>query len=180
MPSRWPAVLEELLSTRRGALVGYAYVFAGDLAAAEDLVHDAVLRTFSRPRNIADVRAAEAYVRKAIATTFLNGHRRHRRFLDRVHLLARDDSEPGHDHATVQRDAIHDALDLLTPRERACAVLRFFEDLTVRDIAGTLGISEGSVKRYLSDATRTLREALGDDAPGDDEARESAPVGRRA
>ena len=44
----------------------------------------------------------------------------------------------------------------LTPRERACVVLRYYEDLNVVDIAETLGISAGAVKRYLSDGLAKL------------------------
>ena len=44
----------------------------------------------------------------------------------------------------------------LTPRERACVVLRYYEDLNVVDIAETLGISAGAVKRYLSDRLAKL------------------------
>jgi len=40
-------------------------------------------------------------------------------------------------------------------------VLRHFEDLTVRDIAAHLDVSEGAVKRYLSDARRRLAPMLG-------------------
>ncbi len=58
------------------------------------------------------------------------------------------------------------ALADLPPRVRACVVLRFFDDLTVPDIAGQLGLATGSVKRYLSDGMRALELRLGalDDA----------------
>ena len=51
-------------------------------------------------------------------------------------------------------------LDALSPRERACIVLRYYEDLKVDDIADRLGISAGAVKRYLSDAHAKLADAL--------------------
>lgn len=40
-------------------------------------------------------------------------------------------------------------------------MLRFYEDLTVGEIAGHLGVSDGAVKRYLSDGVRTLQATLG-------------------
>ena len=52
----------------------------------------------------------------------------------------------------------------LAPRERACLVLRYYEDLKVADIAETLEISDGAVKRYLSDGLAKLSVALVDDA----------------
>jgi RNA polymerase sigma-70 factor (ECF subfamily) len=68
-----------------------------------------------------------------------------------------------------RRDAdVRSALGLLSPRERACVALRYFDDLTVADIAARLGIGEGAVKRYLSDGTRKLRDALDVCVPPDD------------
>ena len=52
------------------------------------------------------------------------------------------------------------ALQELAPRERACIVLRYFDDLTVPQIAASLGIAEGTVKRYLADASGKLARPL--------------------
>ncbi len=60
------------------------------------------------------------------------------------------------------RTDLEEALQRLTPRERACTVLRFYDDLTAVAIARELGISEGAVRRYLSDAAGKLRGMLGD------------------
>lgn len=157
----WESLLEELIASRRSALVGYAYVLTGNLGEAEDLVHDAVLRTFSRPRALGDVRHAEGYMRKAIATTFLNGKRKHRNFLAKVHLMADAPAAPDTAETVSEVDAVRAAMQRLTPRERACVVLRYFEQMRVREVADTLGIAEGSVKRYLSDAVAQLTRELG-------------------
>ncbi|WP_230685051.1 sigma-70 family RNA polymerase sigma factor [Cellulomonas sp. JZ18] len=53
------------------------------------------------------------------------------------------------------------ALATLPPRVRACMVLRHFDDLTVAQVAETLSLSVGAVKRYLSDGTRALEARLG-------------------
>lgn len=157
----WDQLLEALVSTRRRALVGYAYVLTGDLSEAEDLVHDAILRTFASPRTLTGLGHAEGYVRKAIATQFLNRRRSHKRLVARMHVFhdptqARDPQEsPG------TTEAVRAALQRLTPRERACVVLRYMEQMRVGEIAHTLGIAEGTVKRYLSDATARLTAELG-------------------
>jgi len=44
----WQGLLDELLRERRPALIGYAALLTGDRREAEDLVHDAVVRTFGR------------------------------------------------------------------------------------------------------------------------------------
>ena len=52
------------------------------------------------------------------------------------------------------------ALTRLTPRQRACVVLRYFEDMTIDQVAHTLGNAPGTVKRHLHDALRVLRDVL--------------------
>ena len=69
--------------------------------------------------------------------------------------------------ADVQR-----ALQALPPRERACVVLRQVEDMSIRETATALGLSEGAVKRYTADGTARLDAALGTTTTD----KESAPV----
>src|SRR5690606_41013047 len=52
------------------------------------------------------------------------------------------------------------ALARLSPRQRESVVLRFFEDMTVPQIAQTLGTSPGTIKRHLSNAMEVLRGQL--------------------
>ena len=167
MATDWRRLLDDLVSERRGALVGYAFLYTGNLSAAEDLVHDAILRTFSKPRRLGSVPEAEAYVKRAIVTTFLNSVKRKQRFRERMHLVAAADRVADDAEELGARDEVHTAVLGLPPRERACIVLRHFEAMPIRDIADALGLAEGSVKRYLSDATTTLRARLGDRAPDD-------------
>lgn len=149
-----------MVQERRSALVAYACLFVVDRRDAEDLVHDALVRTFSRPRAIADVHSAEGYVRQAVRTAFLDQTRRRRTWRNKAHLLVGDEQvRPAEESATAATD-VGQALARLAPRERACVVLRYFDDLTVVEIARDLQLSEGAVKRYLADGTRRLREAL--------------------
>jgi RNA polymerase sigma factor (sigma-70 family) len=51
------------------------------------------------------------------------------------------------------------ALRSLTPRQRAVVVLRYFEDLTERQVAEVLGVTVGTVKSQTHLSLRRLREA---------------------
>lgn len=157
----WESVLDELVRTRAPALVGYAYLLCGDRREAEDLVQDALVKTFSRGRGGLDVHNVEGYVRRAVLTTYLDGFRRRRRWAAVRHLVGTEESRSGPEAAAVDRMDVAAALDGLAPRERACVVLRFYEDLTVPDIADVLALSQGTVKRYLSDGVRRLEVSLG-------------------
>lgn len=58
-------------------------------------------------------------------------------------------------------DLAQEALAGLSPRERACVVLRHLEDLGVAETADLLGISTGAVKRYTSDGIERLEARVG-------------------
>lgn len=149
------------LARERGrALTGYAYLLTGDLGDAEDLVQDALVRTFVRRTHV-EPRAAEAYVRRTILTAYIDGYRRRRRWDGVRHLLARGDRDEGLAGASDARVDVATALRALPPQQRACVVLRYFEDLTVPEIADRIGLADGTVKRYLSLAVRRMEGLLG-------------------
>src|SRR4030042_2808776 len=53
------------------------------------------------------------------------------------------------------------ALEKVSPQEKAVFLLRHYDDLMLKDIAATLGLSIGSAKRYLFRAVRKLQKELG-------------------
>ena len=157
----WQPVMEQLFLNRRAALIGYAALLAGNDHDAEDLVHEALVRTFSRARPGLVPEAAEAYVRRAILSAYLDGYRKRKRWISVRHLLVPSAASDGPERVTAQRLEIETALAGLSPRERACVVLRYYEDKTTPEIAEAIGISDGAVKKYLGNAVRRLSVVLG-------------------
>lgn len=153
----WEPVAEQLLAERGAHLVAYAAMLVARDGDAEDLVQDAVVKCFSRRRPVATVGEAEAYARRAMQTIAIDragacGVRRRAadRAFSREPLTA--DVDAGLD---VRR-----ALRQLTPREQVCIVLRYFDDLPVAQIAERLDLADGTVKRYISNATNRLAPLL--------------------
>ena len=163
--ARWQGFYEELAHERYSSLLAYAIAFTGQRATAEDLVQEAMVRTFSAPRRLTSAQHAEMYVRRAIANIFVDDARRTAVFKRTEHRLASTEGHPDHGEAIDERDAITQALLTLSPQLRACIVLRYYDDLPVAEIAHHLKLATGTVKRYLHDGSAQLRELLGAEDP---------------
>ena len=85
----WEGVLEALVTERGDALVRYAYLLCGDADDAADLVQSGLVATFGRLRNGFALERAESYVRRAIASAYLDRGRRATRWRRIAHLQAR-------------------------------------------------------------------------------------------
>lgn len=162
-PPEWESVVTRLVTERGEALTTYAYLISGSRDDASDLVQDALVKTFGRLRNGFTIASAEAYVRRAILNTYLDSGRRTSRWRKIAHLQATPDVDDSRDIEVQSRVDLQAELMKLRPRERACVVLRYYEDLKVDDIAEWLGISSGAVKRYLSDGLARLAISLTDE-----------------
>ncbi|MRG61727.1 sigma-70 family RNA polymerase sigma factor [Agromyces sp. CFH 90414] len=160
MTATWDAVATRLVAERGDALVRYAYLLTGSDADAADLVQDALVRTFGRPRPQLTPDRAEAYVRRAVLNAVIDRSRREGTWRGIRHLVAAPSAIESSTSATDLRLDLAARVRRLAPRQAACIVLRYYEDLTVDQVAATLGISPGAVKRYLSDALRALSSAL--------------------
>jgi len=66
----------------------------------------------------------------------------------------------GPDQGAPERLDLQSSLAALPPKQRACVVLRFYADLSVRQIADDLGVTAGTVKRHLHDANANLALSL--------------------
>ncbi|WP_456786113.1 RNA polymerase sigma factor [Cellulomonas sp. P5_C5] len=161
MARRWEPMLERLVDERYPRLLARAMLLVATSQDAEDLVQDALVSAFGGRARFDSVAEAEQYVRKAITSRFVDRARRstrERAALTRMAALPVaevNDALPG-----VAGD-LREALAQLPPRQRACVVLRHMDDLSVRETAALLGVSEGAVKRYVADGVATLNRILG-------------------
>lgn len=133
-----------------------ARLLTGDRDRAEDLVQITLARAYRRWDRI---RADDpmAYVRRILVNAHTEWWRRRWRYelpADRL-----PDRTAAGDLAGDQadRDQLARALALLAPRERAVVVLRFYADLTEREIAHALGVAPGTVKSTCARALAKLR-----------------------
>ncbi len=140
---------------RTPALVRTAYLLTGDQHRAEDLVQDALIKTYRAWHRLQGSHP-DAYTRKVMYHLNISWWRRGGRRRSRPRAPRR---RPGPDEAgqSVTRLALRAASTSSPHRQRAVIVLRFFEDVTEVEAAETLGISVGTVKSTTSRALLKLR-----------------------
>lgn len=124
---------------------------------APDVVSTAVMGCVSS-RGWATVDDRRAYLFKSVVNEAAKWHRANAR--RRIREAAVSTSRAT--ELAVPRPEVLAAIRDLSFRQRAVIVLTYWADLTPRDVASTLGISEGAVKRHLARARGRLKEALHD------------------
>ena len=147
-----------------GELYRLALLLTHDAATAEDLTHDAFVRVYARWHAVDDQSRAAAYLRATLVNLARSRWRR-QRVADRRRPTNATSAPSAEDSALgrleVGMPALSAALDALSPRQRACMVLRHYLQMTEGEIAETVGISVGSVRTHLKRATAALSSALG-------------------
>ena len=160
------ARLAELYERHVGRAVGLARLLSGDADAAEDIAHDAFVRTAGRLTGLRDAGAFEAYLRRTVVNLCRARRRRlavEERYLRRATERAIDPERS----RTEDRDVLWSALGELPERQRAAVVLRYYEDLDERMVADVLRCSERAVNSLVSRAMATLRARIeADDEEG--------------
>lgn len=151
------AAFVEFAHSVRGRLRHTAYLMCGDWDQASDHVQDGLIRVYVAWPRLHRAGAEYAYARKAVVSAFLDHARR--RSSSEIPVETHQDTASRHDVAdtVATRTALLTALAGLPPRQRACVVLRYFEDLSVAEAAAVLGCSEGTVKSQTSHALASLR-----------------------
>ncbi len=149
-------LVEELYVTAGTRLTRYALMLTGSLGDAEDLVQDAVVKTFVAHRRIDDLGHAERYVRVTMRTTYIDRIRRDQRWRRLAPAVAATETTGDAYGAVDETVGVEEALASLPPRMRVAVTLRVFDDLTVADIASAMGIGVGTVKKHLQEARERL------------------------
>ena len=128
----------------------------------DDLAQEAMLAAFRRWDEIGSYDNPAAWVRRVCANMAVSHLRRvgvESRALLRLGALRAHTSTP-----PAPSEIVWAAVRRLPRRQAQSIALYYVCDLSIADIATTLGCSEGSIKVHLSRARTTLARTLGADA----------------
>jgi RNA polymerase sigma-70 factor (sigma-E family) len=166
-PGRAADLVHDLYQAHAVTLTRLARLLVRDQPSAEDVVQDAFLSLYRRLPRLAEPTGPDEilpYLRKAV----LNGARSVLRKRRRAALLSVLDQppEPSAEAAALAGEgnqAVLAALDRLPRRAREVLVLRYYLDLSDREIAAALGVSRSTVSSTASRAVAAIARDLGEE-----------------
>ena len=168
-------VLVERYSRR---IFGLAFRMTGNEHDAEDVVQETFLRAFRRLKQFESRANFGSWLyRIAVNCSFDFMRTRQRREERHNSIRAADPTNPDPSQESVQLVAddptpdrltfsaevqreVHSALERLSPKEKAAFVMRHFEGMSMKEIAGVLGIRTNATKNTIFRAVKKLRERL--------------------
>lgn len=157
---------QELFRRHNRSLFNYlAWMCQGNIHEAEDVTQKAWLKIMTRCADYQPTAAFRTFLYQIAHNSWLDGRRQMyeqaRTVLDEALELADDAPGPEMEwHLKQNMQRIHQLLLHLPPAQREAVVLRFFNDMSLEEIALTTGVGPETVKSRLRYAYRRLREQL--------------------
>ncbi|WP_163508790.1 RNA polymerase sigma factor [Fodinicola acaciae] len=164
--------LEDIFRTCHARLLVAAYALTGDVTEAQDVVAEAFMRGVARKSTLLAVDSPEAWLRTVARNVARRRWRRSRQLATLLHKTAAG-APKANPELSPDRVAMMVAIRRLPVAQRETVALHYIADLSVDDVARTLGVSPGTVKSRLSRARDTLSTYLStvDTTAGREEAR---------
>jgi len=166
------SLFKSWLTEHGGAVLKVARAYTFTTEDCQDLVQEILLQVWrSLPRFQARASAATWFYRVALNTA-LDWHRKeHRRQVRQQSILEVEEvSHAGSDGAqqAIQREIVERLYAAIRqlPETDAAIVLLYLDDLSYRQIAEVLGISESNVGVKLNRAKKTLGKLLNEESHG--------------
>jgi RNA polymerase sigma-70 factor, ECF subfamily len=141
-----------------------AYGFVGDRDEALEIVQETFLKVHARLDEWRGEGEIRSWIARIAANEAINRNRARRRRptapLDEDRLEPFEPSQETALHDREAAGALHRSLASLSPRQRMAVVLRYFQEMSTREIAAVLECSEGTARNILFRSLQKLRAVL--------------------
>jgi RNA polymerase sigma-70 factor (ECF subfamily) len=155
----------QLVERYQGAVYNLAYRMLGDPGDAEDAAQEIFVRIYRQLGRYDPARKFSTWT-LAIATNYCIDQLRRRRMqlvpLENIipWARAREAGPEGEAITQEERDEVQRQITRLPEKYRAPLILRYFEELSIAEIAEVLGMPEGTVKTQIHRARKALGKLL--------------------
>jgi len=155
------AAFQALVSRYAVELLGYFRRRTGE-EAAEDLLQETLLRLHKAAPRFVPQATFRTYLYTIARNLALNHHRDSRASVALDPEAGPVERDPDPLESQERSDRVRRAVEGLSEPLRDVVLLRHYQGLSFREIAGILSVPEGTAMRRMSDALLRLRDALGD------------------
>jgi RNA polymerase sigma-70 factor (ECF subfamily) len=157
---------EEVYSACKDDVYRFCLLQTGNPARAEELAAEALFRAFrAYDRAPTDPARIQAWLFRIARNVVINDWRRRRNRDRLIQILGRTRTPDADAEAVAMRQqelaGVLTRLAQLKPRDRLILSLRFGSELTTRELAGVLGMSESSTTMALHRALQRFRKRTG-------------------
>ena len=158
------AAFEQIVRRHQDRAWRIAYHYLQNHADAEEIAQEAFLRILDARNRYTPSARFTTYLYRVVANLCMDHTRKKRpHFTDRLPPQHARSAMPAASLAQQERDAaIQAALEELTDRQRMAVVLRYYEDLSYREIASAMDATTKAVERLLARARKSLEKLLVD------------------
>jgi RNA polymerase sigma-70 factor (ECF subfamily) len=159
-----------LMARHERRLYGISYGYLRNAEDALEIVQDAFVKLYQQASRIDSRAEIGAWLTRVAINAAIDRYRQKRRRSNREVVVETEDlqhvparREAGaldNLHTEDSRRALEAGLQALNERQRAVVTLRHFSDLSLDEIASTLGVRLGTVKSSLNRALLRMRSAM--------------------
>lgn len=163
------SALETIFHQYHARLCQLSYRFSNDRELAKDIVQEVFVKVWNNREVLHITVSLQAYLKRAVINTTLNAiesqNRSRKSPLDeKLELETTQTASAIHDLSELEQRA-QQAIEDLPLRTKTVFKLIRLEDMSYREVAQTLTISEKAVEKEMMKALRLLRIALRDYLP---------------
>jgi RNA polymerase sigma-70 factor (ECF subfamily) len=155
----------EVLATSAGdRLYAVARLILRATDQAEDAVQEALVRAWQQLPSLRDPDRFDAWLYRLVINACADQGRQLRRWSQLVRPLPIEASISDDTGSVADREQLERGFSRLKPDQRAVVVLHYYSGFSAAEIAGILGIAEGTARSRLYYAIEAMRAALEADA----------------
>jgi len=148
------------------------YFILRDHSAVEDIVQESFLRAVRKAPTLKEMDKYESWLKKLTRNVTLNHlrkHKRNREELEAELVLMTMEAAPAQESLVplekevelkLMREAIIKYINQLSPSYRQIIAMKWIHNLTYKEMAGELGVTEGVIRQRLFRAREAIKQKL--------------------
>lgn len=145
----------ELLQNEKVKLYKMAYIYMKNENDALDVVQETVTKAYANIHTVKEEQYFATWLMKILINTALETLRKNQKV-----ILMNDHSEQGSTFNSDEKMDLLNAIEQLDEKYKTVILLKYFRDLSIKDIAKLLECPEGTVKTNVHRGIQELKKSL--------------------